>query len=212
MRSHPLRSSLARTWRNRIVIRQPSPDVTDHSYMFTRTAYILLVICWVLSFGACKSKAPTSTPIAAPAAEQGTPLLLESFRNAHEKHDLSELAKLYCDDGVPHVIRTVSLIEEGRYFAMPITRMNFNSAPKQPMTPIHEHGLLIEPNLTQVGELEVEYGTAGETVTRYYPLGLKNGVYRIITSTIASGPDESSADTGALRAVRLPGKRQNDRN
>ena len=39
---------------------------------------------------------------------------------------------------------------------MPIVRMNFNTAPKQPMTPIHEHGLLIEPNLIQVGELEVQ--------------------------------------------------------
>ena len=58
----------------------------------------------------------------------------------------------------------------------------------------------------------MEYGTAGETVTRYYPVGLKNGVYRIITSTIASGPDENSGDTGVLRSVRLPGKKQNDQN
>ena len=41
---------------------------------------------------------------------------------------------------------------------------------------------------------------------RYYPVGLKNGVYRIITSTIASGPDENSGDTGVLRLARLPGK------
>ena len=167
--------------------------------MSTRVGYIIILLWGVISLCACKPKAPKSTPAPSVKAE-GTALLLDSFRNAHEKHDLSELAKLYCDDGVPHVVRTVSLIEEGRYFAMPIARISFNTVPKQPMTVVHEHGLVMEPNLTQVGELEVEYKTPGEVSTRYYPVGLKNGAYQIISSTIASGSDEKVGDVDASQA------------
>ncbi len=164
--------------------------------MSMRVTAIIVVLCSVISFSGCKSKAPISAP-PTPVPAQGTALLLDSFRNAHEKHDLSEFAKLYCDDGVPHVVRTVSLIEEGRYFAMPIAKVSFNAVPKKPITIVHEHGLVIEPNLTQVGELEVEFKSTTETATRYYPVGLKNGVYQIITGTIASSPDEKGGDVGA---------------
>jgi len=163
---------------------------------YTSVAYIFAVIYLTLWFVACKPKTQSATPIAA----EGATLLLDSFQRAHEKHDLSALQKLYCDDGVPYAVRTIRLMEEGRYFSMPIVKMSLNAVPRQPLNSSSEQGVTMRPNLTQVAELEVEYRATGATVTRYYPVGLKNGEYLIVSNAVVSSSDVQPVNTGSSQS------------
>lgn len=141
-----------------------------------RIVLVLCILCLVFFVAACGPK-----PSPSQVTTQDTALLLQSYRQAHEKHDLDALAKLYCDDGVPRAVRTVRLIEEGQYLALPIVKMSFNSMPRQPLNDVRNHGRIKRPNLAQVAELEVQLkGTQGQIVTRYYPVGRKDGLYLII--------------------------------
>ena len=69
---------------------------------------------------------------------------------------------------------------------MPIVTITVNAAPKQPLQSDQEYGMATRPNLMQSAEMEVQYQTTnGSTITRYYPLGVKNGAYLIIDRAAA---------------------------
>lgn len=126
-----------------------------------------------------------ATQLKASAAGPSESELIDGYRQAHNSRDLQAMLKLYCWDRVTPEIRKMSEAGAKAMFEEKIVSIEMTSEhPKGRINQYIRSGVTYGLNLTPVKELVVETRVsnsppASSPASSYYPVGIKDGHYRI---------------------------------
>ena len=135
------------------------------------------------------SVAPLASAQAAPDSSRAphtTDQLIQQFRTAHQKRSIPDVARLVFWGGASQDLRRSTERHIADDFPMRIARVTVRPLAPDERLEYTRDGVTYRPTLRPVGRLTVEFvpgvGTAGGVTATSYLVGLKDGVYYLLSA------------------------------
>ena len=112
--------------------------------------------------------------------------LMQQFRAAHQKHSLPDIERLVFRGGAAAELRRSTERHIADDFPLTIARVTISPLATDERLEYTKDGVTYRPTLRPVGRLTVEFvpgsGVAGGITSRSYLVGVRGGIYYIVTA------------------------------